>query len=626
MKFSFKRALSSAMALVMMLSCVTFMSTNAMAAGLLITATEANATSQVKAISSDSASYLYTYTMPNVSGEAETDITASDKTHNAHIKLKGDNKTVSFSIKNVAQVGEKISSKASNDYIEGISKNQTVVLDVYVNSDNDCALSFNKNSSAKNSTEKVTLTGRTAYQVSVEVDEDTDKLYFHNDQQLAIQYIGVKETVAVDRYAVSGTVTGGVVDLAGRTFSVKSNGESVAATATIGEGGTTFTVSPNLEAGTYTFEADWGDYTLTSDGVTVTNAAVTNAVVSVTKVKTNKIVGKIEGKQLEAGSTFKFTNTKYKDITATATVGQDGVSFTTDKDLVDGDYNIDLKVEGYNVPSIVKVSGENVTITLSEMSYTSKTYVWDLSKGLTKGDNGNGLYALENMNVQNDGTIQGLENPSYTTGKIPTGPNGSEEGAILKLMAKTAGQWKITWKTGSGKTVYGVKETGPDATTEIYKHATTADEEDTYVFNVDANETYYFFGTGTKLKYSAISFVTTEQPKFTYKEAITKGNDVYVIGQIAGTDTADVDEIGFGIAAKSASGVFDPANAGISQDTVFKSIVDGDVSVAAETSGMLFAAIKVTGAAGKDLYVSTYSKSTDGNIVYSEADNRKASN
>jgi formylmethanofuran dehydrogenase subunit D len=158
----------------------------------------------IKAISKDTSSYLYYYTIPTVSADADTTITAQDASGNTYtgsVKISQD-ASVSFTINGTSLTAPKAKSKASNNVVKGITAGQTVVFDLYVNSDTNCKLNFHKGSSAKdNYDEQVTLTNRTAYQVSVSVDEAQD-LYFYNDQQLVIANIGVKNSAAAD-----GTVT-----------------------------------------------------------------------------------------------------------------------------------------------------------------------------------------------------------------------------------------------------------------------------------------------------------------------------------------------------------------------------------------------------------------------------------
>lgn len=202
MKF-FKRALSSVLAFVMTFGVVMTANVSSVFAAVTATATSGTDTS-IKAISADIDSYLYYFTMPSVSSQADTEITANDNVHKGSVKLTSG--TVDYTINGTSLTGQKASSKAANNVIKGVKAGQTVVFDLYMNSSTAaCTLSFKMNSTAKTSPDtSVSLTDKASYQVSVYVDDDSD-LYFYNDQQLAIANIGVKSTVNED--ANPGVVT-----------------------------------------------------------------------------------------------------------------------------------------------------------------------------------------------------------------------------------------------------------------------------------------------------------------------------------------------------------------------------------------------------------------------------------
>jgi len=175
------------------------------ASGDITASATAGTDTSLTAITADSESYLYYYSMPSVSTAADTEISATDSAGNTYTgSVKLTSGTVSFAINGTSLTGQKASSKAGSNVIRGLKAGQTVVFDLYMNAASACTMSFKAGSTAKTSPDTTLDLGsaKAPFQVSVDINTDMD-LYFYNDQQLAIANIGVKTSAA----AVDGEVT-----------------------------------------------------------------------------------------------------------------------------------------------------------------------------------------------------------------------------------------------------------------------------------------------------------------------------------------------------------------------------------------------------------------------------------
>ncbi|MCM1327791.1 MAG: pectinesterase family protein, partial [Bacteroidales bacterium] len=123
-------------------------------------------------------------------------------------------------------------------------------------------------------------------------------------------------------------------------------------------------------------------------------------------------------------------------------------------------------------------------------------YVIDLSKGLKAGvAYDGGISVMEDMKSIT-GTkvgVQGTNNPKPNAGEIPT------SGAVLILNAEQDGRLKVVIKGAADKNMHFVSASGG----EVEGFTTAVDTQK--VFEVEAGETYYLYGDGTKLTYYGIT-------------------------------------------------------------------------------------------------------------------------
>lgn len=200
------------------------------------------------------------------------------------------------------------------------------------------------------------------------------------------------------------------------------------------------------------------------------------------------------------------------DITGlTLTLSNSSNTYTSK--ITDAIYNFGDVKNGEYTLSINDTSGlvaitSSTTITISEdtdvigdiaikaSEKMSKTHTWDLTKGLVKGDNGNGLFAGEDMPLQTDGYAQGSTNPKLDNDKITP-----ISGAYLTLYVSKAGIVRIDTHFTGTKTTYVVSEG-----VKLYSHEGAGIEDYLFEFEVEANKTYYVYASGSKVMINSISY------------------------------------------------------------------------------------------------------------------------
>lgn len=143
----------------------------------------------------------------------------------------------------------------------------------------------------------------------------------------------------------------------------------------------------------------------------------------------------------------------------------------------------------------------------------------DLSKGLVQDKDYGGISVWDDMPVKITGEavtftdemtgevysydtfIQGSVNPTVV-GSLP------ESGAVVKVSPVADGTFRIAFRLGKNKQFYFVhKETGK-VVKEI-KNTTTTDRNLCYTFDVEAGNTYYAYGVGTKIPVAAMEMTYT---------------------------------------------------------------------------------------------------------------------
>lgn len=134
-------------------------------------------------------------------------------------------------------------------------------------------------------------------------------------------------------------------------------------------------------------------------------------------------------------------------------------------------------------------------ITIKASEKMSKTHTWDLTNGLVKGDNGNGLFASEKMKYKTDGYAQGTTNCKASNNK-PT------EGAYLTLYVGKAGTLRVNVHFGGNKVGFITCDGS------IVAQHTGASSGEDYLFEVSlkANKVYYVYSTGSKIMLNSISY------------------------------------------------------------------------------------------------------------------------
>lgn len=188
-------------------------------------------------------------------------------------------------------------------------------------------------------------------------------------------------------------------------------------------------------------------------------------------------------------------------------------SNTYTSEITDATYNFGNVKNGEYTLSINDTTGlvaitSSTTITISEdtdvigdiaikaSEKMSKTHTWDLTKGLVKGDNGNGLFAGEDMPLKDDGYAQGSNNPKLDNDKITP-----ISGAYLTLYVGKAGTVRIDTHFTGEKTTYVASEG-----VQLYSHKGAGIEDYLFEFKVEANKTYYVYASGSKVMINSISY------------------------------------------------------------------------------------------------------------------------
>ena len=267
MSLGFKRVISSIMAFVMMVSTLVMVNVTGVIAAdsssVNVPVVVKGTDTSITAIQNDLASYADYFEIPIGDGK-DTSITSKDGTYTGSIKIS--NGTASVSINGVTVDGVKANSKASNNVIKGLKAGDTVVFDLLWNSDSTGTMKFAASadgfSSAKDNGKSIdfpVVDPRASYQVSVTVTKDTD-LYFYNDQQIAVKYIGIK-SANQNEYTVSGTING----FSGTEFTlVAADGTTKYTAKNVTTSGFTVSSATPLTAGVYTVQADgYEDTTVT---------------------------------------------------------------------------------------------------------------------------------------------------------------------------------------------------------------------------------------------------------------------------------------------------------------------------------------------------------------------------
>ena len=140
-----------------------------------------------------------------------------------------------------------------------------------------------------------------------------------------------------------------------------------------------------------------------------------------------------------------------------------------------------------------EVKLKTITVTnKTEVAVSSATTskVYDLTSGLTAGDNNNGLYAFEAMSYGSDNYIAGSNNPTIESNGV------ANAGTAIKFTAGTDGTLTIVWKQSSSNSKYGrCVEVLNGLATQKYNVACSESDE-TATISVKSGGTYYFYGYG----------------------------------------------------------------------------------------------------------------------------------
>ena len=185
-----------------------------------------------------------------------------------------------------------------------------------------------------------------------------------------------------------------------------------------------------------------------------------------------------------------------------------------------------------SITSSTEIVIENETdvvgdIVIESLDKMNKSYSWDVTQGLVKGYNGNGLIALEDMPYNAEkGYAQGTTNPSISS-------NTPSSGAAIKFIAGANGTVTVNLTFGSSaKTNYA----SCDGTVLVSYKGQSEDYD--LVFEVEAGKTYYVYGSGTKFMFEGISFVKATSAVLNYQyDNDAAPTAVRFIGTI--TDLAD---------------------------------------------------------------------------------------
>lgn len=203
------------------------------------------------------------------------------------------------------------------------------------------------------------------------------------------------------------------------------------------------------------------------------------------------------------GAAFE-SATEYKAVVTLSTAGA-RYKFSSD---------MQVTAEGGEAAAQVNADGTSVKVTVTyPKTAESGYYEVDLSQGLKKGVvYAGGISVLEDMAMKEvaGDTIGGTVYTCYVAGGNNPKTEGTnsagnvpDSGSVLKLTAEKDGKLKIAMKINSGKTVYLVDEATNTAVAE-HKNESSSSELTMISYNVEAGNTYYFYGNGTKVPMYAI--------------------------------------------------------------------------------------------------------------------------
>ena len=246
------------------------------------------------------------------------------------------------------------------------------------------------------------------------------------------------------------------------------------------------------------------------------------------------------------------------------------------------------------------VDGDNtLTVTYAKLSKATESITYDLSGGLKAGDNGNGLYALEDMKCDSEGYVAGSSNPTLPDGMIPTA------GAAIKIVPDTDGILLITYKQGKSSSKSGrCVESSASGAKQVYDKKFTDNDEIAQIAVTAGNEYYFYAYGGSKVKIKNIVFATDTAAT---KSQINKTKDYFCVDNsknlyIIHPVTAEEMD-----AAKLYLKNGDSAVAGTETTEVYTGVTFGDSSSLESTDfgGSNIYVVKVTNASAENIATTT---------------------
>ena len=254
--------------------------------------------------------------------------------------------------------------------------------------------------------------------------------------------------------------------------------------------------------------------------------------------------GKINGDLSSLSGLVLTLKDEEQGITYTHTINSEIYDFG---EVRDGNYKLSINdttglitIDNTNI--VIDESSDvlgDITIVVNEKM--NKDYTWDITKGLVKGYNGNGLIALEDMPYkQEEQYAQGSNNP-----KLDDDVDIPITGAALKLMVEKDGEFNAVLSIGKGKTNKVVDSTGSEVAS--YKNEGEESIDYTFNFKVDANQTYYIYGSGTKVMIRSLSYKVIKEAdlvtlNYQFNDDLNP-TKVRFIGVININDVNSIDEI-----------------------------------------------------------------------------------
>ncbi|MBQ7266392.1 MAG: Ig-like domain-containing protein [Firmicutes bacterium] len=191
---------------------------------------------------------------------------------------------------------------------------------------------------------------------------------------------------------------------------------------------------------------------------------------------------------------------------------------------------------------------DSIDITVYEEPKATVYHKWAGSDGLVKGDNGNGLQALEAMSADSAGYMQGSGNPKVNGSNYSNNGQVPDSGAVIKFKTgDVTGNLNVQFITTTNRDYYAIKQTGASTSSILYKNATKVSDADkenitvTWSIPVEKNSTYYVFGTNTKLKYKYITFTPSVQATDSKAAVVNIDTDYYAVATIS-SGTASTSE------------------------------------------------------------------------------------